>query len=51
MYTPPNKVQSPYLPFGDKQDAPFYFTDILSVKQFQRKEDRKSTRLNSIHRT
>ena len=38
MYTPPNKVQSPYLPFGDKQDAPFYFTDILSVKQFQRKD-------------
>ena len=38
MYTPPNKTQSPYLPFGDKQDAPFYFTDILSVKQFQRKD-------------
>jgi len=38
MYTPPNKTQSPYLPFGDRQDAPFYFTDILSVKQFQRKD-------------
>jgi aspartate carbamoyltransferase len=38
MYTPPNNTHSPYLPFGDRQDAPFYFTDILSVKQFQRKD-------------
>jgi aspartate carbamoyltransferase catalytic subunit len=27
---------SPHLPFGDKQDAPFYGKDILSVKQFSR---------------
>jgi aspartate carbamoyltransferase catalytic subunit len=38
MHTPPNQNQSPYLPFGDRQDAPFYFRDILSVKQFQRKD-------------
>jgi aspartate carbamoyltransferase len=25
---------NPYLPFGDRQDAPFYGKDILSVKQF-----------------
>jgi aspartate carbamoyltransferase catalytic subunit len=38
MHTPPNKERSPYLPFGDRQDAPFYFKDILSVKQFTRKD-------------
>jgi aspartate carbamoyltransferase len=38
MHTPPNQNHSPYLPFGDRQDAPFYFRDILSVKQFQRKD-------------
>jgi aspartate carbamoyltransferase catalytic subunit len=37
MHTPPNREHSPYLPFGDRQDAPFYFKDILSVKQFSRK--------------
>jgi len=30
------RQNSPYLPFGDKQDAPFYGKDILSVKQFNR---------------
>jgi aspartate carbamoyltransferase len=25
---------NPYLPFGDRQDAPFYGKDILSVRQF-----------------
>ncbi len=38
MHNPPNKTRSPYLPFGDRQDAPFYFKDILSVKQFQRRD-------------
>lgn len=28
--------KSPYLPFGDRKDAPFYGKDILSVKQFNR---------------
>jgi aspartate carbamoyltransferase len=28
--------QSPHLPFGDHQQAPFYGKDILSVKQFSR---------------
>jgi aspartate carbamoyltransferase len=28
--------KNPYLPFGDRQDAPFYGKDILSVKQFTR---------------
>src|SRR5512146_586966 len=33
----PRKLDSnPHLPFGDKQDAPFYGKDILSVKQFAR---------------
>lgn len=35
-YSPPNHRKSPYLPFGDRQDAPFYGKDILSVKQFNR---------------
>ncbi len=33
-YIPPLRQASPHLPFGDKQDAPFYGKDILSVKQF-----------------
>ena len=28
--------RSPYLPFGDRRDAPFYGQDILSVNQFGR---------------
>ena len=32
------KSSNLHLPFGDKQDAPFYGKDILSVKQFK-KED------------
>ncbi len=31
-----NRKKSPYLPFGDQQNAPFYGKDILSVKQFTR---------------
>lgn len=31
-------VQNPYLPFGDRQDAPFYGKDILSVQQFNRSD-------------
>jgi aspartate carbamoyltransferase catalytic subunit len=34
-YAPPLRQTSPYLPFGDRQDAPFYGKDILSVKQFR----------------
>lgn len=30
--------KNPYLPFGDRQDAPFYGKDILSVKQFSRRD-------------
>ena len=37
-FTPPTRNSSPYLPFGDKQDAPFYGKDILSVKQFTRRD-------------
>jgi aspartate carbamoyltransferase len=35
-FVPPNerKARSPYLPLGDRQEAPFYGKDILSVKQF-----------------
>ena len=33
-FEPPLRNQSPYLPFGDQRDAPFYGKDILSVKQF-----------------
>jgi aspartate carbamoyltransferase len=36
IHTPPTRSHSPYLPFGDRQDAPFYGKDILSVKQFNR---------------
>ena len=38
MHVPPHQEHNPYLPFGDRQDAPFYFRDILSVKQFERKD-------------
>jgi aspartate carbamoyltransferase catalytic subunit len=37
-YRPPNPTKSPYLPFGDQQNAPFYGKDILSVKQFNRSD-------------
>jgi aspartate carbamoyltransferase catalytic subunit len=37
-YIPPTRNHSPYLPFGDHRDAPFYGKDILSVKQFQRQD-------------
>ena len=35
-HLPPTRQHSPYLPFGDRKDAPFYGKDILSVKQFDR---------------
>lgn len=35
-YAPPVREINPHLPFGDRQDAPFYGKDILSVKQFER---------------
>ena len=38
MHIPPIRKVSPYLPFGDHQDAPFYGKDILSVSQFSRKD-------------
>src|SRR5512140_1655973 len=38
LHTPRKLNQSPHLPFGDKQDAPFYGKDILSVKQFGRSD-------------
>ncbi len=35
-FVPPNerKARNPHLPLGDRQEAPFYGQDILSVKQF-----------------
>jgi aspartate carbamoyltransferase len=33
-----NEGKNPYLPFGDRQDSPFYGKDILSVKQFSRQD-------------
>ena len=38
LHTPRKLNHSPHLPFGDKQDAPFYGKDILSVKQFNRND-------------
>ncbi len=38
LHTPRKLNHSPHLPFGDKQDAPFYGKDILSVKQFNRSD-------------
>ncbi len=35
-HVPPIRKQSPFLPFGDHQSAPWYGKDILSVKQFNR---------------
>jgi len=32
------RITSPHLPFGDRQDAPFYGMDILSVLQFRRED-------------
>ncbi len=37
-FRPPNHSTSPYLPFGDQRNAPFYGKDILSVKQFTRSD-------------
>lgn len=37
-YRPPSQTKSPYLPFGDQRNAPFYGKDILSVKQFNRSD-------------
>jgi aspartate carbamoyltransferase len=37
-FSPSLHKNNPYLPFGDKQDAPFYGKDILSVKQFSRRD-------------
>ena len=36
LHTPKKYDNNPHLPFGDKQDAPFYGKDILSVNQFDR---------------
>jgi aspartate carbamoyltransferase catalytic subunit len=36
LHIPRKLNQNPHLPFGDKQDAPFYGKDILSVRQFAR---------------
>jgi aspartate carbamoyltransferase catalytic subunit len=38
LHNPRTTKNSPHLPFGDKQDAPFYGKDILSVKQFSRSD-------------
>ena len=38
LHTPRTFKTSPHLPFGDRQDAPFYGRDILSVKQFSRND-------------
>jgi aspartate carbamoyltransferase len=35
---PPSHSGNPYLPFGDQRGAPFYGKDILSVKQFERRD-------------
>jgi aspartate carbamoyltransferase len=37
-YTPPNREENPFLPFGDHRSAPFYGQDILSVNQFTRED-------------
>ena len=36
LHTPRTFKPSPHLPFGDKQESPFYGKDIISVKQFDR---------------
>jgi aspartate carbamoyltransferase len=37
-FNPPARDKSPFLPFGDQRNAPFYGKDILSVKQFTRSD-------------
>ncbi|HEY9088036.1 MAG TPA: aspartate carbamoyltransferase [Anaerolineaceae bacterium] len=37
-HVPPTRRKSPYLPFGDHKNAPWYGKDILSVKQFDRSD-------------
>ncbi|GAG17112.1 unnamed protein product, partial [marine sediment metagenome] len=39
-FVPPNErpARSPYLPFGDYREAPFYGKDIISVSQFNRED-------------
>ncbi|MDD5467364.1 MAG: aspartate carbamoyltransferase [Anaerolineales bacterium] len=37
-FSPPFRRKSPYMPFGDQRNAPFYGRDILSVKQFKRSD-------------
>ncbi len=37
-FNPPKREKSPFLPFGDQRNAPFYGKDILSVKQFTRSD-------------
>ncbi len=37
-FIPPIRTNSPHLPFGDQQNAPFYGKDIISVKQFSRED-------------
>jgi aspartate carbamoyltransferase catalytic subunit len=37
-FKPPIHNKSPHLPFGDKQDSPFYGKDIISVNQFDREQ-------------
>lgn len=38
IHTPQTFKPSPHLPFGDRQDAPFYGKDIISVRQFSRND-------------
>ncbi len=37
-FVPPLRQTSPHLPFGDQRNAPFYGSDILSVKQFNKSD-------------
>lgn len=37
-HIPKTARKSPYLPFGDHKNAPFYGQDVLSVKQFNRND-------------
>ncbi|HQF62558.1 MAG TPA: aspartate carbamoyltransferase [Anaerolineaceae bacterium] len=37
-HLPPLKRHNPHLPFGDHQNAPYYGSDIISVKQFERQD-------------
>ncbi len=38
IHTPPIRIETPHLPFGDMKTAPLYQKDILAVNQFQRFE-------------